>query len=616
MQTQVYFSEIDSFYNSKILVYITDFSLREDINNLLVDRGFDNFRIFDDLSQFINSATKKKHDLIMLDLQSKLEGKEGYDLLEMVRKSDAEAAIISISKDPIKMRRHLELSVSHHFTLPCNSFDLLKAAKKAIGKKISHEIGMQFFDALFGMQMCTHKDLHGRTFDHVVRTTKIYGKFLLYLMLKGKIEITSWILKNCLMASMLHDIGKLLVMHGVLYKEGKLSQFEYEQVKRHPWNSITALLGGQDIDFFAKLDEPIVTVSGYKERNLGDQVQKWIFKIMDKDTSALVDVESFFADMISKPSIHSLNKDLLYIVFRHHDGLTQPYHTEEELKNFGKILMRDVTPDLSEDSTLDVLTNALSICDMYDALLDTKRDYRKSSYNEYFALFLLYGEMKSGKFFPHITEEFIKYIIENEKIDTDNLFYSFNNAELSYKAIANIFDVFNIKREQEWDFDTFISKYRKEFENYSLDKDSSGLHDLHKKWKTFYNQRRKDMLKKFEIELKKSKLLKKSIPKLSAEEKKIFNMLYNFYYSYSSPYKQKMLLEYLIENVIEPKLTKHIKGKLAKLIASDDIKNRRDIERHFIQNGYRRRNIFKVFKDYDEDILITELNDFIIRSDH
>ncbi len=607
------YSEIDSFYNSKIVGLFTDNSIRNNLNNLLAKEGFDNVKCFIDLSAFLNRATNKKHDLIIFDLRSTNSKMKGYDLLDVIRRNDPDSAIITLSQNNVEMRRHLELSINQHFHIPYNNSNLIKAMKKAIGNKISHDIGMQFFDALFGMQMCTHRDLHLRTFDHVIRTTKIYGKFLLYLYKKKMIELTSWILKNCLIASMLHDIGKLLVMHGVLYKEGKLSQFEYQQVKRHPWNSITALLGGQDIDFFADFNKPLETVSGYKERNLGKQVQKWIFKVMDNDMSALNDVEHFFADMVCKPSIHSLNRDLLYIVFRHHYGLTTSYHNDDELDQFSKIIDRDVKTDLTRDSLLDVVTNALSICDMYDALLDTKRDYRESSYRRFFALLLLYCEMKKDKFFPHISKQFIKFIIEAGEMDAKSPFYEGDDADLAYQAIENIYDSFNITKDKEWDLDNFITQHSQEIKEFAVHKNSPEFAKLQQQWFDYFDDRQQQRLSHFIAELNNVSLIHKPIEDFSSGERKTFDMLFHFYYSYSSSYKQKMLIEYLLNTVLKPQLSDEVKKKMIHSLENGDIKTRNDIEKVFLRQCYERRNIFEVFKNYDEDILITELNDFLQR---
>ncbi|MGL4370670.1 MAG: hypothetical protein ACRCUT_13510, partial [Spirochaetota bacterium] len=334
------------------------------------------------------------------------------------------------------------------------------------------------------------RDLHQRTFDHVIRTTKVYAKFLLYLNRKGHLELTSWVLKNCLMASLVHDIGKLLVMHGILYKDGKLSAFEYEQIKRHPWNSVTALLGGHDINYFAQENTRIQTVSGYNDKNLGAQVQRWVFKIIRDDMSALDDVEKYFDDRASKPFIHSLNIDLLYIVLRHHDGLEKSYCSDRELREFGVIMGREIRPELSEDSPLDMVTNALSLCDMYDALLDTKRDYRRCSYCKFFALFLLYGEMIRKKYFPVLVEQFIQFVVESEMTETDNPLAGIGDSSLAVRAIETVSGLFVITKDQENDFNEFLIAHKDEFSRYAPYGRSDDLLALHSRWMDFHELRR------------------------------------------------------------------------------------------------------------------------------
>lgn len=604
-------TDIDSFYLSSILIFSTDEKLCEDIKQLFIKHNFISIKVVHQTSDFISQASIKKNDLIICDLRTGETDKSGYDLLETIRFNDSDVSIITLSADNGNLHRHLELSINHHIEIPYDHETLMKASKKAIGDKISHEIGMQFFDALFGMQMCTHRDLHQRTFDHVVRTTKIFGKFLLYLSHKNKIQLTSWALKNCLMASLLHDIGKLLVMHGVLYKEGKLSQYEYEQVKRHPWYSITVLLGGQDIETFAELNGLQDAFSQYKQQNIGDQVFKWIFKIMDNDLSALKDVDQFFSDMIKKPSVHSLNKDLLYIVFRHHDGVKTSYHSAEDLAAFSKVLHRPIHTGLSIDSPLDLVTNALSICDMYDALLDTKRDYRKSSYHNFFALFLLYGEMKREKFFPLLTEEFIKFVVEIEEYSAENPFHKTHDPSLTFKTIENIYNHFNIARDQEWYFDNFIIEHKAELEAFGPDTEGAGFQMLLTEWKEYFDENNKTMQAQFYNELKKANIINQAISDLTPEEQATYELLNRFYISYSSPYKQKLLLDYLVDTIIEPNLDNNAKENLSKLIQSNRVITRSDLERLLIKEGYSRRNVFEVFKNYNEEILINELNDYL-----
>jgi hypothetical protein len=600
--------ELDSFYGSRIGIFVRNSALARDVRGVLSDQGFDSVGIFSSYSEFSASVDAGRFDLLIIDVDISEGDVSGFDMIQRVREKDADVAIITVSDGSGDARLKLECSVDRHFVNPVRVDDLVKGAKMSIGDKTSYEIGMQFFDALFGMQMCTHRDLHSRTFDHVIRTTKVYGKFLLYLIGKGRLELTSWTLKNCLMASLVHDIGKLLVMHGVLYKDGRLTAFEYEQVKRHPWNSITALLGGHDIDFFARDGRPLETVTGYNEKNLSVQVQKWIFKIFDGDETALLDEEGFFDELSRKPFIHSLNKDFLYIVFRHHDSVDTPYLTSGELERFGKILGKEVPERLSPDSTLDVVTNALSLCDMYDALLDTKRDYRKIPYSLFVSLILLFGEMKNGKFFPELTEEFIRFVIGHEVPAGENPFPDLD-ARSALDAIRSVCETFRVRKEEEGDFSEFFGANQTRFAECFSGK--APLTSLYDEWRDYYAERCRDRIDSFAGELRRANLLDGDISSLSAEERKVFDMLCLFYYSYSSSYKQKKLIDYLVHSVLKPQLSERTVERISEILADSPGLSRKDFERLLVEKGYDRDSLFTVFRNYDEDTMINELNDFL-----
>lgn len=609
-------NELDSFYDSRILIHLSDAKLGSRIENVFRHEGFSKITISLECDRFADLIAHKKHDLIIVDLSCKPDTAHGYAQLEMIRHNDADTAIITLSDFDPDMHKLLEVNVGNNFRKPFLLANLVKAAKRAIGDKNNYEIGMQFFDALFGMQMCTHRDLHQRTFDHVIRTTKIYGKFLLFLSKNGHLELTSWALKNCLMASLVHDIGKLLVMHGILYKEGKLSDFEYQQIRRHPWHSVTALLGGQDIDFFAKHGGPIETVSGYNQKNLGAQVQQWIFKVMRGDTSAFDDIEHYFTDMSEFPFVHSLNKDLLYIVFRHHDGVNQSYHAPEEIEAFGRIIGRDVTQELDPESQIDMATNALSLCDMFDALLDTRRDYRKTSYSSVFALFLLYSEMRSGKFFPLLTEQFVKFLVENERMELQNPFYTLRDGAKAYRAIENVYELFRITKNQESDFNDFLKLNENEFETYAINEDNEGLIALNAKWVDYFTRSHRERVDEFMNELKKEGLIgtDRAIDNMTLDEIKVFDMLLGFYYSFSSPSKQRKIVQYLVHSVTDTSLSADARDRIAAIAADPAVKTRKEFESRILAAGYGRHDLFRVFAGFDENTLVNEMNEFIRRT--
>ncbi|HEY1405406.1 MAG TPA: response regulator [Spirochaetota bacterium] len=603
--------ELDSFFDARIAIYIGNKSDAIHVFDAFVREGFSRTEMYPDIREFREAVHHTKFDLILIDIEIEKSEKNGYALIEKIRAHDADVQIVTISRKNGNLGKKIDLMVHRHLRSPLSIPAVLKTAKKALGDKANYEIGMQFFNALFGMQMCTHRDLHQRTFDHVIRTTKVYGKFLLFLNRRRHVELNSWVFKNFLMASLVHDIGKLLVMHGVLYKDGKLTDFEYEQVKRHPWNSITALLGGYDIDFFARGELPLKSVSGYNDKNLGAQVRQWIFKIFVDDFSALTDVETYFNELSTKPFIHSLNFDLLYIVFRHHDGVNTPYLSEGELELFGKILGRQVETKLSENSPLDVVTNALTLCDMYDALLDTSRDYRKASYCTFLALLILYNEMKRGTFFPFLVEEFIRYVIENEPVTTDQPFSGCTDAGKVLEAISAISSLFFVTRDQESDFNDFLIENRKDIEEIAVMGVTDELRVVHERWIDYYEIKYKAMVENFIGELKNARLLDKEIADFSINEIKTFDMLYRCYYSFSSSYKQRKLIEYLVNTVIITEVSDEVRVRIVSLLSDAPTLSRPEIEKLLIDKGYARKDLFAVFLKYDENMLINELNDYL-----
>jgi|GEM_PF-765723 len=602
--------DLDSFYDSKIAVITLPGSGSKLIYDAFIREGFSDTILYHEVQSFLDELTGTGFDLVIIDMEY-VSG-DGSSLVAMVREHDQDVQIITLSSSPATADEIKTANMIHRrLNRPFSADVLIQSSKKALGDKVNREIGMQFFNALFGMQMCTHSHLHRRTFEHVIRTTKVYGKFLLFLNRRGYIELNSWVYKNCLMASLVHDLGKLLVMHGILYKDGKLTDYEYEQVKRHPWNSVSALLGGCDIDALIRSDSTLDSVTGYNDQNLGVQVRRWIDKIFEDDLSAFTDVEKYFSELAHTPFVHSLNYDLLYIVFRHHDRIHVPYVSTEELNHFGKILGRDISPSLSEKSSLDVVTNALTLCDMFDALLDSTRDYRKGSYCTFFALVVLYNEMKRNAFFPFLAEEFVRYVIENESIEPGQPFSGCTDPAVVLGAIENVSSLFFVTRDQESDFNDFLIRNRELIERTVVNEVDDNLRAVHSGWIDYYEKQYYSMVENFLKELRDAGLLFKELVDFTIHEIKTFDMLYRCYYSFSSGYKQRKLIEYLVNAVIIPEVTADAKTRIVKIISESESLTRTDIDRLLVEKGYDRNDMFSVFRLFDENMLIDGLNKFV-----
>ena len=82
--------------------------------------------------------------------------------------------------------------------------------------------------------------------------------------------------KQAGMAGLLHDIGKMMIPMEILNKPGKLTDDEFQTIKRHPAEGHKMLLDGKGVDDVA-LDVCLhhhekVDGSGYPERLSGDQI--------------------------------------------------------------------------------------------------------------------------------------------------------------------------------------------------------------------------------------------------------------------------------------------------------------------------------------------------------
>jgi hypothetical protein len=594
--------ELDSFFTSRIILALQP-EHASGVKPLLRENAFFDIQSLFSFQEVRENIESVKYDLLIIEESFE----KSEELVRLFRTSHNDSAIIWITDNDLPLKKQLSLDISSVLKTPYIKEDLIKSLKKALSRKVDREIGMQFFDALFGMQMLTHRDMHQRTFDHAIRTTKIYGGFLFYLIEQDAINLTSWNFRNCLMASLVHDIGKLLLFNGILYKEGRLTQFEYDQVRRHPWYSVTALLGGHEITSHTH-EELIKTVSGYNSENLSEQVKQWFLSIENGNNEVYSELQDYFTNMMHKPFIHSLNKDLLYIVFRHHDSVNHTYHDPKDLGTFSKIIEKPVNESLNPESYLDIVTNALAISDMFDALLDKKRNYRKNPYNKSFALFLIYVETKKGKFFPFLSEYFIKHIVSYNLKPEENIFCGENDPDKTLETIKRIDDSFKILHGQEEEFNRFLVERQEIIRSIHTHTEADYIAYLNQDWIDFYQHTHDFLINEFYNRLVEKNLISKNIEDFDSNEIKIFDMLFQFYYSFPSKIKQERILTYFIDSVTIKKLDEKTRNNIITVLNENKPTSVNEMNQILFEKGYSKQDLFVAFNDYDEDLLLTEFN--------
>jgi len=180
-------------------------------------------------------------DLILLDIMMpEMDGFEALQLLKINSKYANIPVIFLTARNDAATESHgFELGAVDFISKPFSAPVLLNRIKTHLGiediirtrtdsiKRLKNSI----VSAL--ANMVENRDT--MTGDHIERTTR-YIKVLLNAMTKRGVyadEIEDWDLELAVSSARLHDIGKIVISDSILNKPGKLTDEEFEEIKRH-----------------------------------------------------------------------------------------------------------------------------------------------------------------------------------------------------------------------------------------------------------------------------------------------------------------------------------------------------------------------------------------------
>ena len=95
------------------------------------------------------------------------------------------------------------------------------------------------------------------------------------LLIAKELGFSELKLEECYYSALLHDVGKTIIPNKIVCKKGKLSDIEYEVMKKHPYYSYKIL---KDIDIFDSISENVLyhheyfDGNGYSEGIKGDSI--------------------------------------------------------------------------------------------------------------------------------------------------------------------------------------------------------------------------------------------------------------------------------------------------------------------------------------------------------
>lgn len=131
------------------------------------------------------------------------------------------------------------------------------------------------------------KDIY--SFMHADFVTK-YVKHIAFMALKDRdSEIKQEDIDNLILAAQLHDIGKISIPDGILNKPGKVTEVEYQEIKRHPFYAYKLL------DMVNVNSEVLRLITNHHERCDGKGYYHKSIREMDLPLSILILADCFDA---------------------------------------------------------------------------------------------------------------------------------------------------------------------------------------------------------------------------------------------------------------------------------------------------------------------------------
>lgn len=218
------------------------------LERLLQQLGYNNLESFTSPTEAISRILNPNVDLVLLDIQ--MPSISGFDILEQIRESRQEnefrpVMILTADATPATKRKALALGADDFLTKPFEAYEVALRVKnllrtRLLYKEISlendlleqrvrertkelEEVQLEVVDRL-GLATEYRDD---DTKAHTVRVGELASNLATAMGLSPRF---SHLLR---LAAPLHDIGKIGISDLILLKEGKLTDEEYETMKKH-----------------------------------------------------------------------------------------------------------------------------------------------------------------------------------------------------------------------------------------------------------------------------------------------------------------------------------------------------------------------------------------------
>jgi len=230
-------------------IYLVD----DDMANLTLGKNtlVEYYKIFtmNSGASLLKFLEKNIPDLILLDTE--MPEMNGYDVIKIIKsKSETKnipIILLTTKIDGSSEQEGLSLGAIDYITKPFSPYLLLRRIethlKLANYNKHLQEVVtaktksvLEFQNAILKAMAELVENRDDITGKHVERTQNYLGLLIGALLKHGLYaeEMYNWDIGLVLRASQLHDVGKIAVKEEILKKNGKLTEDEFAEIKKHP----------------------------------------------------------------------------------------------------------------------------------------------------------------------------------------------------------------------------------------------------------------------------------------------------------------------------------------------------------------------------------------------
>lgn len=185
-----------------------------------------------------------------------------------------------------KMNPNESLSKNNYLNILLDTFNIFTELWEKKNIEINRQLDLVYNSSIIFLNILNNIEKPEHTYNHSINCQLFYTEFLKYLNRKNIKKITVPDFFSAKWGSLIHDVGKIMIPANILIKTGKLTQLEFEEMKKHSYKGYqilnTGILPKLSLDIVKSHHEKL-DGSGYPEKLEDEDIDDLIkiFTIID-----------------------------------------------------------------------------------------------------------------------------------------------------------------------------------------------------------------------------------------------------------------------------------------------------------------------------------------------